>query len=467
MGAATIKYYAMLWTVCFLAFQGCVHLPPEYHRPTFNGLVPSAYHEATKDRILLITDDSWWKVFGDADLSALVEEALVNNWSLKHATAQILEFKARYEKSRADRFPTLKLSGGYSRDGTDGFSVSGSGVSESYSISAPASFEVDLWGRIAAESKAARFELLQQEENRRALAQSIVAETIQLYLELENLERRLQITQQSVESFRRSLEIVQSRYNRGLSSILAVRQARRILTDAEARIPQLLQNIGIKHQGLSVLCGRYPKKKPPRRHPDDYYRKLIPVPPGLPSDLLLQRPDLRAAEAGLQALNQRIGVAKGARLPSISLTGTLGYTSDALKDLVRDGSGFWNLGGNLGQPLFNAGKLKADQRIAEAQYQKDAAQYVETMLDAFREVESALLTRKMQLERRERILIFLNEARATQRIAENRYLRGLINYLDVLDAQQTRFLAEERLVQVDLAILSNRVALHRALGGSW
>ncbi len=467
MGPATIKYYGIFLAALFLGLPGCFQLGPEYKRPEFGFHLPKEYHEATAERILLIADSSWWKIFGDAELNALVEEALSNNWSLKRATARILEFKARHTMARSDRFPNLNFGGGYNRGGTNGFSISGSDTSEAYTVSAPASFEIDLWGRLAAESEAAKLEILQQEENRRALAQTIIAETIQLYLELEHLERRLQITRESVESFRNSLKIVQSRYNRGLSSILAVRQARRILTDAEARIPQLLQNIGIKHQMLSVILGRYPESKPPRLHPESYYTKLIPVPPGLPSNLLLQRPDLRATEAGLQALNKRIAVAKAARFPSISLTGSLGYASDALKDLIRTGNGFWSMSGNITQSVFNAGDLKANQTATEARYQQESARYIETILNAFAEVESALLTRKMQLERRERILLFLDEARATQRIAQNRYLRGLINYLDVLDAQQARFFAEERLVQVDLTILSNRVALHRALGGSW
>jgi multidrug efflux system outer membrane protein len=191
------------------------------------------------------------------------------------------------------------------------------------------------------------------------------------------------------------------------------------------------------------------------------------VPPGLPSDLLRRRPDVRAAEASLTAANARIGAAKAARFPAISLTGSYGYRSTELGELFMPQSELWNLAFNILGPIFNAGKLSANQRRAEALYQQTLAQYAKTVLQAFGEVETALLTRKEQLERRERVLVFLEEARAAQDVAENRYLRGLVGYLNVLEAQQARYSAEESLVLVDLAIMSNRVALYRALGGGW
>ena len=191
------------------------------------------------------------------------------------------------------------------------------------------------------------------------------------------------------------------------------------------------------------------------------------MPPGLPSDLLLRRADIKAAEANLRALNARVGAGKANRFPRITLTGSFGYSSDELDQLLQHQSKLWNMATGIVQPLFDAGKLKAGQRAAEARYEQGVAEYAKTVLTAFSEVERAFLTRKEQIERRERTLSFLVEARATQRVAESRYRRGLVDYLTVLEAQQTRFKAEENLVLVDLAILTNRVALHRALGGGW
>jgi multidrug efflux system outer membrane protein len=326
---------------------------------------------------------------------------------------------------------------------------------------------LDLWSRLAKSSQAAWEDILQEEEARRALAQSIVAEAITLYLEMEASERRLQIAAQSIEAFRLSLQFVETRYERGLTSVLDVRQARRVLAEAETLIPQFVQEMGIIQQQLSVLRGRYPRTRPKRLQPEDYYKRLAPVPPGLPSDILQRRPDIRAAEERLKALNERVGAAKAARLPTITLTGGYGWTSEELNNLLRSENVVWNLTAGIVQPVFDAGRLKAGQREAEARYQQGVAEYVQTVLEALAEVESALLIRKQQLERREREVRFLEEARATQQVAQDRYIRGLVIYLDVLNAQITRFQAEDSLALVDLAILRNRVALHRALGGGW
>ena len=271
----------------------------------------------------------------------------------------------------------------------------------------------------------------------------------------------------SINNYRDSLEVVNRRYERGLVSILDLRQARRTLAQAEARLPSLRQDLGTTQQQLSVLLGRYPKTRQARQHAEDYYKQLDPVPPGLPSDLLLRRPDIRAAEANIRALNARVGERLAARFPRITLTGNLGYSSDELSELFRPESFLWSWAAGLVQPLFNAGKLIARQREAEARYQQGSAEYAKTVLTAFSEVENALLTREEQLQRRERLLNFLEEARATQRVAESRYQRGLVEYLDVLESQQTRFQAEENVVLVDFAILNNRVNLHRSLGGGW
>jgi outer membrane protein, multidrug efflux system len=335
-----------------------------------------------------------------------------------------------------------------------------------YSFSLPASYEVDLWGKYARAEEASRAQLLQEEENRLTLSQSLVAEAISLYLQIQSLERRIQITLQSLKNYQDSVTFVERRYKRGLTSILDLRQARRTLNQAKGQIPQLRQELGAAQQALSVLLGEYPETHKPYPQPEDYYKKLGAIPPGLPSELLLRRPDIRAAEAQLKALNAQIGVAKASRFPSISLTGSYGYASQELFNLFQPGAA-WSLAGGLAQPLFDAGRLKANQRAAEARYGQGVAAYNKAVLNAFKDVENALLIRRKQIERRTDILGFLTEARATQRVAEDRYVRGLVDYLTVLNAQQTRFQAEDQLLQVELTILANRVTLHRALGGGW
>lgn len=167
------------------------------------------------------------------------------------------------------------------------------------------------------------------------------------------------------------------------------------------------------------------------------------------------------------ALNARIGVAKANLFPRITLTGNFGYSSTELNELLDPASDLWRIALGIGQTLFDGGALQARLKGAEARYEQGLADYAKDVLNAFAEVERALLARKEQLQRREKLLEFLAEARATQQVAENRYLKGLVNYINVLDAQQTRFVAEQNMVAVDLALLVNRVNLYRALGGGW
>ena len=454
--------------ILFIGLTGCINLGPDYQRPDLNIEIPESYeNDQTEPAANPVIADRWWQDFGDAELNVLVEEVLKRNWDLKQAAARIIEARARYVQVSADRWPQVGFDYDWDKRHSGAGNLGRGETITTHQLTFPALFEIDLWSRLAKASKAARDDILVDEENRRTLAQTLVAETINLYLQIEALERRLQIAEQSIEAFKRSLQFVETRYRRGLISVLDVRQARRILAGAETRVPALQQQLGVSQQQLSVLLGRYPETRPARLQPEDYYRRPDAVPAGLPSTLLLRRPDIRAAEARLEALTQRIGSAKAARFPAITLTGNYGWNSDETNGLFKSDSLIWNFSRGVVQPLMDAGRLKARQRGVEAQYEQAVSDYADTVLNAFAEVEGALLIRKKQLERRQRELRFLEEARATQRVAQNRYLRGLVQYIDVLDAQQTRFIAEENLTLVDLNILTNRVNLHRALGGSW
>ena len=460
-------FYCALALTTYFFLYGCINLGPDYQRPNLGIEVPESYELGPADEQSLEVKDRWWKIYKDRELNQLVDDALKYNWDIKQAAARILELRARYVQVRSAQLPTVDAGGLRERREVGGGSSRSNSLVDTYRLSAVGSFEVDLWSRLQKASQAAWEDILAEEENRRTVAQAVVADTIALYLNMEAVERRLHISEQSIDAFRKSLQFVQIRYRRGLISVLDVRQASRVLAGAETLVPQFEQDLGIIQQQLSVLLGRYPETSAPRRQPDDYYTLLPPVPPGLPSDLLMRRPDLRAAEARLKSLNDQVGVAKAARLPRITLTGEYGVSSDVLNKMVRNESIIWSLAAGIVQPVFDAGRLKAGQRAAEARYEQGVAEYVKAVLEAFGDVERALLTREQQLDRREREVTFLTEARATQRVAQNRYLKGLVDYLDVLNAQITRFQAEDSLVLVDLTLYRNRAALHRALGGSW
>ena len=462
-------FFWMLPVLCLMV-GGCMKMGPDFKKPDLQLSQPEKFQYAPKKAIAVAPEDRWWEVFGDPEINGLVKRVLKNNPDLQQAAARILELQYQVIRTRADRFPSVGFQGGAQRQ-HEPESILGSGIPiggtvNQYNLSLPASYEMDLWGKYARAEEASKAQLLREEENRLTLSQSLVAEAISLYLRIQSLERRIQITLQSLTNYQESVTFVERRYKRGLTSILDLRQARRTLDQAKGNLPQFRQELGTTQQYLSVLLGEYPETRKPYPQPEDYYKKVRAIPPGLPSELLLRRPDIRAAEAQLKALNAQIGVAKASRFPSISLTGRYGYASEELFNLFQPGA-VWSLAAALAQPLFDAGRLKANQRAAEARYTQGVAGYSKAVLNAFREVENALLTRKKQIERRADVLSFVVEARATQRVAESRYMRGLVDYLTVLNAQQTRFQAEDQLLLVELTILTNRVSLHRALGGGW
>ncbi|MCK5658099.1 MAG: TolC family protein, partial [Deltaproteobacteria bacterium] len=239
--------YAHVVLVVIFMLAGCMKLGPDYQKPSTGIQVPAGYQYAPTERTMPAPDDQWWLVFNDPELNQLVEEVLKNNLDIKIATAAVLEVRAQLVSSRADRFPQVNIQAGAERQQRPKqVSVPGQAFSvdreiTTYDLSLPASFEIDLWGRLARAEEAARANLLEAEESRRTVAQTVVAEAITLYLQMESLERAIEIAERLVESFRRSLTLVESRYKRGLTSVLDVRQARRVLAGAEATLPSLRQ----------------------------------------------------------------------------------------------------------------------------------------------------------------------------------------------------------------------------------
>ncbi|MFO7965244.1 MAG: efflux transporter outer membrane subunit [Desulfobacterales bacterium] len=475
----------LIFTLILLAATaGCMRFGPDFRGPELGFSVPAAYQNDSAAPLSAVPEWAcfWWKTFQDPSIDDLVENTLAGNPDIQKSAAVILEQKARLIQTRSSRFPALNLGGEAARNqatlssATAAMSPTGELVfnpastrttTNSYVLSLPATFELDLWGRLSRAGEAARADLLAAEENRRTVIQSILAEVVSLYLEMESLERRIALNAQRIANLEMGLNLVEKRYRAGLTGALEVRQARRTLSQAISLQPSLYQALGTSQTRLAVLTGDYPEIQSPRVQPEDYYRRLEPIPVGLPSELLLRRPDIRAAEAALIAQNARIGEAKALRFPSITLTGTFGYSSRELDNLVSPASELWEIAAGIFQPVFDAGKRKAGQEIAEARYLQGATDYAKTVLNAFAEIENALMTRKQQIERRESLIAFLTEARATQEMAQLRYERGLVDYLTVLDAILARFQAEEDLIQSDLALMQNRVTLCRALGGGW
>lgn len=467
-----MKHHGLLPSLILLglSLSACVKLGPDYGRPELAFAPPTVYQHDTLSDSDIDPTQQWWTAFGDPRLNTMVEAARQHNLDLKKAAARVLEVESQFVQTRADRFPSLSIQGSVERSRRVASSfpgVSSDRESTTYLLSLPASFELDLWGRLARAEEAARADLLAARENQHTVAQTIIAETVTLYLKMESLERRIALDKETIKSLEESEALLASRYRRGLADVLDLLQARRSLSQAKSILPTLQEELGKTQQTLAVLLGAYPKTEPARSQPVLYFKDLPPVPPGLPSDLLLRRPDIRQAESQLMALNARVGIAKASRFPRLTLTGSLGYTSDELDRLFTPANRLWNIALGVAQPLFDAGKLKAGQEAAAARYQQGVADYAKVVLTAFAEVEGALLSREKQLQRRDLLLNLVEEAKDTYDIARNRYLRGVVDYLTVLDAQKRYLEAQDNLVLTELAILTNRVTLHRVLGGGW
>lgn len=468
MKSIFIQFIPLL-TAFFLS--ACV-MGPDFQRPELNTKTPETFLNAQTGTVAEDQDlKNWWQIFDDPDINQMVINVIQNNLDIQTAVAQIQEIASIFKQTRADQYPTLGLNveaGRTSRRGVNPLTGTvNTNIYDIYSLSLPASFELDLWGRLARATEAAKARLLSAEENRRTITQTIIAEAVTLYLNIESLERQIQVNHKSVDAFRQSLNIVEGRYRRGLTTILDVRQASRILAQAQSQLPALTAALGIQSQALAILQGQYPKNDPPREQDMDYFRLPPDVPPGLPSNLIARRPDIAAAEASLHAACAQIGIAKASRFPQIKLTATFGHASDELNALFDPKSELWNIGASGMQSVFDAGKLAANQRAAQARYEQALTIYSKTVLQAFGEVEGALLNRKELIERRNRLLKYRDEAVATLDVAYDRYSRGLVDYLTVLDAQQVRIDAALQLISVEYELLSNYVSLCRALGGGW
>lgn len=468
-----MKPRLMQISILLAVFQlAACSMGPDFKRPDLTISPPEAFLNTPHRELIEFQEtDNWWQGFDDPEIDQVVVNVIQNNPDIQTAAARVLEVQSVFKQTRADQFPVFNLKGEAGRQSYSAFNpltgTTGTNISDSYSLSLPASFEIDLWGRLSRATESARAKLLSAEENRRTVVQTLVAEAVSLYLNIESIERQIQVKHKNVESYRQRLEIVNGRYRRGLTSILDVRQASRALAQAESQLPSLAATLGLQSQALAILQGRYPKNNPPRNPDPDYFRLPPEVPPGLPSELISRRPDICAAEADLHSACALIGVAKAARFPKITLTGNFGYASNELDSLFDPESELWSIAAGGMQPVFNAGKLAAGQRAAQARYEQALSIYSKTVLQAFGEVEGALLNREKQIERRNRLLTYRNEAAATLEVANDRYSRGLVDYLTVLEAQQVKDEAEIGLITVEYEILSNHVSLFRALGGGW
>jgi multidrug efflux system outer membrane protein len=428
-------------------------------------MMPKSYYgiQAVNESI---ADLEWWQLFEDPQLQILIGEALRDNRDLRQAVARVNEVRARYYNVRADQFPTLDGSAGAGRGNAAERFVPGAGIEDTYSAGLTAGYEVDFWGQYRRSTEAARADLLASVENQRTVLITLIADTASTYLLLRDLDARVVIAKDTVEARQDSTGIIRARYNKGTVPLLDVNQAEIEEADAMAVLAALRRQRQEAENALSVLIGSNPREIMRGR---SIRSQLYPVevPAGLPATLLERRPDIRSAEQSLAAQTARIGVAKALRFPSISLTANGGYISDDLDDLLESDSELWDVRVDILGPIFDAGKRKAQIKVEIARTEQALNEYEQTVLEAMREVEDALVGIRYYREELLARSMQLRAARSASMLSRARYDGGITDYLEVLDSDRSLFDAQLAQSAVERLELVSIVRLYKALGGGW
>ena len=439
---------------------------PDYERPTTT--TPDSFRMAEKgEDATSIANLSWWELLQDEELQKLIRISLEENKDLKRAVATVEEFQARVFIARTDFVPQLSMGANAPSFGRkSNFLVPGFPNPFNYYLQGNLSWELDIWGRIRRSNEAARGDLLGREEGRRAVILQLVSGVAEAYFDLLQFDMQLDIARRTLKSWEESVRIAQARLRQGMTSRLDADQFEAERANAAARAAELERQMVQKENQLSVLLGRAPHQISRGR---SLTEQVMPpaVPPGLPSELLQRRPDIVQAEQGLAAATARIGMAKADRFPKLSITGLLGVASPHLSRLVANETEFGVAGPSLVGPLLNAQILGFQQEAVEAQARQAVAQYEQSILVAFREVEDALVAVRTAREQREAQAQQVEALRSALHLASLRYKGGLANYLDVLIAQRNLFEAELALTGTHRLHLVSIVQLYKALGGGW
>jgi outer membrane protein, multidrug efflux system len=458
-----LKKFLVLAVPVFLPVAGCA-MGPDYTRPDVP--LPDSFRMAQPaSDSSSIANVPWWELLHDRELQRLIRIALEENKDLKRAMAAVEEFQARALVARMDFAPQLGLAGNLPIARMGGVRFPGFPSQFAHYAEGTLSWELDLWGRIRRSNEAALGDLLAQEENRRAVILQLVSGVAQSYFDLRQLDMQLEIAIRTLKSWEESVGIAQVRLEEGVITKLDADQFEAQRANAAARTADLERQIVQKENELSVLLGRNPAAIPRGR---SLLEQALPseVPAGLPSELLQRRPDIVQVEQQLAAATARIGAAKAERFPKITLTGILGVASPQLSRMVNPEQ-FGEVGPALVGPLFNAQILGFQQRAVEAQARQVLAQYEQTILVAFREVEDALVAVRKTREQSHAQEEQVTALQSALDLANLRYQGGVASYLDVLIAQQSLFDAELSLTATRRLHLVSIVQLYRALGGGW
>ncbi len=449
--------------VLALILSACGSMAPDYQRPGAPVAPAFAPGSASASSPAASPDIAWGEFFVDARLKQLITLALANNRDLRIAVLNIEQARAQLDIRRADQWPSVNAGLSGSRQPT-----SAGGISSTYTAGVlVTAYELDLFGRVRSLGDAALAQFLATEEARKAAQISLVATVANNYLALQGDEELLRVTRETLRTREASLRLIKLRFDNGASSQIDLRQAESLLESARVALAQVTRQRALDENALVLLLGQALPTTLPAGLPISAPSTLPELAAGLPSDLLVRRPDIRQAEQLLIAANASIGAARAAFFPRITLTGSLGSVSNELSGLFKAGSGGWSFAPQLLQPVFDAGRNQGNLRVAEVSRDIATAQYERAIQSAFREVADALAGRATLGEQLHAQQALVRAEQDRYQLAELRYRNGVASYLDALDAQRSLFAAQQALVQAQAQYQQNLVTLYRVLGGGW
>ena len=449
-----------------LFIQGCM-VGPDYLRPTVD--IPQNWR-IQEEEARNLADTPWWEQFDDPVLNDLIRIGLAGNKDVKIAAAGIEQYVGQYITTRSALFPQVDAGASFGRDragerGAAPLSPSVENPADSYLAQFTASWEIDLWGKLRRANESARADILASEEARRGVILSLVSSIATGYVNLRDLDRQLEIAQSTVESREESYNIFKLRFTGGIVSDLELSQVKSQYEEALATIPVLQKNIAQQENALSILLGSNPGAIPRGKTIDQLVLPTVPV--GLPSDLLERRPDIRQAEQNLISANAQIGVARAQYFPSISLTGMFGWSSVDISRLFLGPAQTWSWAAQVVAPIFRGGAIYGQVKFAEAYRQELLVTYEKTIQSAFRDVNDALVDRKMTMEQLQTQTMQVESLGNYARIARLRYENGYTSYIEVLDAERSLFNAQLSLAQTKGGLFLSVVNIYKSMGGGW
>ena len=459
---------------------GC-SVGPNYKKPEVK--VASEWAEAKQSGVDARPAElaRWWTSFNDPLLNSLVERAVRSNLDLRQAEARIREARALRAVTASGEWPTLDVATSYTRNRSseNAFAITpqGGGTSRPsggnldqnfYRAGFDASWEIDVFGGVRRSVEAADATIEATVENRRAALVTLLGDVAKNYIDLRGFQHRIEVAQANLKAQQETLDLTKVRFQAGLASDLEVAQAEGQLNTTAAQIPTLESLLKQAAHRLDVLLGSPPGALADELSPNAPIPALPPeVLVGLPSELLRRRPDIRSAERQLAAATAQVGAATADLFPKFSLTGAAGLQSISASDWFTGRSRFWSIGPTLSWPIFDAGRIRANIEIRNAQQEQALTQYEKTILTAFEDVENSLVNYSREQARYRSLSQAVAGNRRAAELSNELYTRGLVDFLNVLENQRALYASENDLAQSEAAMAANLVSLYKALGGGW